>query len=236
MKKKLIQLLMDNAQGPHELRCDLSGGQADVYIKGVIDPDWGIGAAALREAFAQAAGADVVMHINSPGGDVFEAREMQAEIAGYNGKVIASIEGVAASAATMISLSANEVRMLKGSRYMIHNGWSFTIGDKAAHRSMADLLDSFDSELAAEYARKTGLDVAGISAWMDAETWFTADQALEHKFVDALVENTKNAGAAAMWNLSAYANAPAPDVQAPAPDGAAIRAANQRRLRLLQIA
>jgi len=235
--KKLIQLLLDNAATPAALHCEIVGTAADVYLKGVISADYGISATALREAFAVAAGADVTLHINSPGGDVFEAREMQGVIAGYAGKVTALIEGVAASAATIVSMSANGVQMLKGSRYMIHNGWSFTMGDKNDHRAMANLLDGFDTELAAEYARKTGIDAKQISQWMDAETWFTAEQALEHKFADQLVENTKNQAQLAVWNLKAYLNAPPPEeMQAPAPNLAALHAANARRLQLLQIA
>lgn len=234
---RLIQLLVQNAAHPQTIRCEVSADGADVYLKGVISSDYGVSAASLREGFTAADGADIKLHINSPGGDVFEAREMQAVIAGYKGRVTAVIAGVAASAATIVSMAASQVHMVKGSRYMIHNGWSITMGDKIAHRATADLLDGFDIELANEYASKTGGDLAQMSQWMDAETWFTAEQALEAKFVDQVLANTKNSIDAAVWNLSAYRNAPAPDeVRAPAMDQAAIRAANARRLRLLQIA
>lgn len=235
--KNLIKLLVDNATKTHSIRCEVANGAADVYLKGVISADYGVSATTLREAFAAADGADIALHINSPGGDVFEAREMQGVIAAYSGKVIAVVEGVAASAATIVSMSANRVQMRKGSRYMIHNGWSITFGDKLAHKATMDLLDGFDIELAAEYARKTGADATQVAQWMNAETWFNADQALEHKFVDEVLDNTKNNAAAGAWNLSAYNNAPPPDeVPAPVPDQIAILAANARRLRLLQIA
>lgn len=233
--KHLIQLLVDNVAKPHAVRFEAVAGAAHVYLKGPISADYGVSAADLRAAFGQAEGGDVVLHINSPGGDVFEGREMQAVIASHAGKVTALIEGVAASAATIVSMAANQVQMLRGSRYMIHNGWSIALGDKGAMRAMAELLDGFDSELAAEYAKKTGVDAAQVALWMDAETWFNADQAVEHGFADAIVENTKNEALHGLWNLSAYANAPA-DEPPPAPDYAAIRAANERRLRLFAIA
>ena len=230
----LIKLLIENKERPASVKFSAVAGAANVYLKGVIAADYGASAADLRAAFDEAGGADVTLHINTPGGDAFEAREMQSVIAGYAGKVVASIEGMAASAGTVVCLSASSVQMLKGSRYMIHNGMSGSWGDKNDLRARAALLDSFDTELAAEYARKTGASVDQVAAWMDAETWFTADQALEAKFVDSLVENTQNVSNAARWNLNAYANAPKDEP--PALDYAALHAANRRRLQLLQFA
>lgn len=237
--KNLIKLLVDNQKsGAASVRFDGAAGAANVYLKGPISADYGASAAALRAAFAEAGGADVTLNVNSPGGDVFEAREMQAVITGYAGKVSALIAGVAASAATFVTMACDDVAMLKGSRYMIHNGWSICMGDKLAMAAMGGLLEQFDGELAAEYAAKTGATVAQVVAWMNAETWFTADQALEAKFVDRLVENTRNEKLGGMWNLSAYANAPAreADPAPPALDYVAIHAANRQRMRLLEIA
>lgn len=238
---QLIQLLRDNAQQQHRVRASASATGADIYVEGVISSDWGISAADLRAAFTQADGKDVALHINSPGGDAFEGRAMQAVIAGYPGKVTAIIEGIAASAATLLVMAAAEAQIVQGSRLMIHNGWTLAIGDRNAMLEMHQLLASFDAELAAEYARHTGSDAAHMTALMDAETWFTADQAVEAKFVNSVLTNTqKTAPKAALraWNLSAYANAPAPeeDPEPTAPDWALVHANNQRRLRLLQIA
>lgn len=240
MRQRLIQLLRDNAEAPPALRVESQGDAVSVYLKGVISSDYGIGAQALRDAFDQAEGKDVFLYINSPGGDAFEGREMQGAIVAYSGKVTAVVQGVCASAATFVTMACDEVQMLKGSRYMIHNGWTLEMGDKHAMRATADLLDSFDKELAAEYARKTGQPLSQLSAWMDAETWFTADQAKDSGFVDKVLENTKNATAAQLlnvaWDLSAYANAPA-DIEPEAPDLSALISAqqqtNRNRLRML---
>lgn len=229
----LIKLLLENKERPASVRFAAEDGGAAVYLKGVISADYGASAADMRAAFEQAGGADVTLHINSPGGDAFEAREMQAVIAGYSGKVVASIEGMAASAATVVCLAARQVQMLKGSRFMIHNGLSFSYGNKADLRARAQLLESFDTELAAEYASRTGAGQEQVTAWMDAETWFNADQALQNKFVDALIDNTQRVSNATRWNLSAYANAP--EDEAPAVDYAALHAANRRRLQLIQL-
>jgi ATP-dependent Clp protease protease subunit len=238
---KIIQLLRNNANVPGLIKAVVDGDKADVFLKGVISADWGVGASDLREAFAQSEGRDVALRINSPGGDVFEGREMQAVIVGYKGKVTAIVEGIAASAATIVSMAANQTHMLRGSRYMIHNASTIAIGTRHDFKAVYDLLTGVDGELAAEYAKYSGQTEAQAAAWMDAETWFTADQALESGFVQQVLDNSKAEQVAAQvraWNLSAYDNTPKDLLEPPAPahpDPAAVRAANQRRLRLLQI-
>jgi ATP-dependent Clp protease protease subunit len=240
VKNKLIQLLRDNSAAPSAIRCQKAGDVAEVYLKGVISADFGVSASDLREAFTQAEGAPVNLFVNSPGGDVFEGREMQGVIAGYKGKVTAVVQGIAASAATIVTMAADETHMLKGSRFMIHNGWTITFGDRHAHQDTFKLLAGFDAELAAEYAKYTGKAAPDLVAMMDAETWFTAEEALQAGFVQQLLENSKAAVSAELraWNLKAYTNAP--DLSAlgdlePPGDYVAIRAQNERRLRLLTL-
>lgn len=236
MKNPLIQLLKDNAKAPHLVRGlrNESTGAYDVYLKGVISADWGASATELREAFAGADGGDVALHINSPGGDVFEGREMQAVIAGHKGAVTAIVEGVAASAATIVSMAADTVQMMKGSRYMIHKGWTIGIGNADDFEQLIALLRGFDTELAAEYAAKSGQTAEQTMAWMAAETWFTAEQAVENGFAESIVSNTRNEQMRAAWNLAAYANAPQIEDEPPAqPDMSAIHAHNRRRMQLL---
>lgn len=212
--KTLFALSTQNKHVAQSIVCRKSADATDIYLKGIIHAEYGVSAADLRNAFDQAGGGDVSMHLNSPGGDVFEGREMQAIIASYPGKITAIIEGVAASAATFVALSCAEVQMLKGSRFMIHNGMTIAFGNKANMKAAYDLLDGFDVELAAEYAAKTKGDAAQMAAWMDQETWFTSDAALEAGFVDKIIPNAQ--GVSNEWNLSAYASAP-PETKLPAP-------------------
>jgi ATP-dependent Clp protease, protease subunit len=239
----LIQLLHDN-KGKSLIKAVANEDLVDVYLKGVISADWGIGAADLRNAFATAAGSPVKLHINSPGGDVFEGREMQAVIAGYAGKVTAVVEGVAASAATIVAMAASQTTMMRGARYMIHNGWTISIGNRHDMQATYNMLASFDAELAKEYAAYTKGDAGQMADWMDAETWFTAEQALEHGFVQSITENSQRSAtnmAAADWVLSAYRNAPkdeAPPTQtANEPDHKwlALKDQMQANLRLLDV-
>lgn len=237
--KQLLQLLKDNAraEAPAAIRCEVADDAAHVYVYDVIDSYWGASAASLVSALAAAGDKTVHMHINSPGGDVFEARAMAAAVAAHPGTVVAHIDGVAASAATYLALSASEVRMTDGGLFMVHNSWTLAMGDRTELRSTADLLEKIDGTIAADYARKTGAAAEKVAAWMDAETWFTAQEALAAGFIDAIDTNTKGEKSA-KWNLSAYANAPEIKEPAPAePDLSEQVAAqllhNRNRLRLM---
>lgn len=230
-KNPLLQLALQNRAEAPLIKVEAAADAVSVYLKGVISADFGVGADDLRGALQQAGGAPVSLYVNSPGGDAFEGREMQALIAGYSAPVTAIVTGMAASAATIITMAASKVKISKGSRYMIHNGWTIGIGDQHAFQALADLLRGFDAELAAEYAAKTGKPLAQAAAWMNAETWFTADEAVEHGFADEVMSNTQNKAMAAAWNLSAYANAPAPEAPTgPTPAEIAAQAARVLQL------
>lgn len=224
MSRKLLQLLSDNARAERAapaVRADASGDVAHVYVYDVIDAYWGAGARALIEALAATEGKPVHLHINSPGGDVFEARAMVSALLAHQargGRVTTYIDGLAASAATYLALAGDEVHIADGGMFMVHNSWTLAYGNKAELRQTADLLEKIDGTIAADYARKTGATAEQIAAWMDAETWFTGAEALAAGFVDSVVSREEPAddGAAAAqaranrWNLAAYANAPKP--------------------------
>lgn len=248
--KKLMQLLRDNAAKDRKplnlVRAEGNTTAATLYIYDVIDAYWGIGAQEVAKAIAGLDPATTLhLRINSPGGDVFEATAIAAAIAQHAGKTIAHIDGLAASAATTIASAANEVEIADGGFYMIHNAWTLAMGDKTAMRDTANLLDKVDGSIANTYAKKTGATAEQIVQWMNAETWFTAQEAVDNGFADRLAmpaaQADNNAANAAAFNLAAYDKTPQAllEAKAPpepkAPDYAALRAANQRRLRLLQI-
>ena len=206
--RQLLNLLDKNRAAPREIRAEASDAGVSLYLNGVIDADWGIGLADLVAALP-ADPAPVSMYINSPGGDVFEARAMAGAIARHPGPVTAIIEGVAASAATYLAMAAGSVQMGDGSLLMVHNSWTLSMGDKNDLLETAALLEKIDGTIAADYARKTGATPEQVTAWMDAETWFTAQEAADAGFVDSIVPNTQ--GTRAQWDLSAYSNAPKPE-------------------------
>lgn len=214
---KLLQLLGDNARAERAasvIRADASGDVAQVYVYDVIDSYWGASAKALIEALTAAGAKDVALHINSPGGDVFEARAMVSAVRWHQAKghkVTAYIDGLAASAATYLALAGNETHIAEGGMFMVHNAWTLAYGNKAELRSTADLLDKIDGTISADYMRKTGAKAEQVTAWMDAETWFTAEEAKAAGFVDSVIQPPSAADSkAARWNLAAYENAPKP--------------------------
>ncbi|WP_297924105.1 head maturation protease, ClpP-related [uncultured Agitococcus sp.] len=151
------------------------------------------------------------LRINSPGGDVFAARCMEQAIVESGKTVIAHIDGLCASAATYIALACSSVAMGEGSLFMIHNAWTMAWGDKNDLTKTATLLNKIDGTLANSYAKKTGKETSEIAALMDAETWFTAQEALDYGFVDEVSTNEtpKNtAQQAKNWQLGVYKNAP----------------------------
>lgn len=230
MNIKLYNLLISNARAGRDapaIRAEAATDANHIYLYDVIDSYWGVSASGLVQALTDA-GTDkpVHMHVNSPGGDVFEARAMVSAVRAHQargGSVVAFIDGLAASAATYVALAANQVHMAEGGMFMVHNSWTLSYGNKTDLRATADLLEKIDGTIAADYRRKTAASAAQVAEWMDAETWFTAEEALAAGFVDGVMQPPATEGAKAnRWNLAAYANAPkAAAPAAPAPPAAA---------------
>lgn len=237
----LFKLHLDNlARTKQPVNLVKNASEATLFIYDVISADWGVSALSVIDAIAQAGDAKTLsVRISSPGGDVFESRAIMAAIARFPGNTVAHIDGVCASAATSIALSCKEVAMNDGGFFMIHNASGMAWGDKQALRDTADLLEKVEGVIVSDYTSKTGKDAAEVIAMMQAETWLTAAEALEHRFIDRIESSkakTKNT-----WNLSAYAKAPPPDPTEETPTepvqeaGFFMSAANANRLRLLEI-
>lgn len=142
----------------------------------------------LREFLKSAKGEDVELLINSYGGDVHAAAEMYGELKRYKGHVKSVIVGLAASAATVVALGADRVVAYPMAQMMIHNVSTFAVGDHNDMESAKQSLETADAGLRAIYTRKTGKSMDELKALMDAETWFSAQTALDAGFVDAIVE------------------------------------------------
>lgn len=245
MMKKLMQLLRDNARADRQpvalVRAEDAPKDATLYIYDVIDAYWGVSAQEVAKAIAGLDAATTLhLRINSPGGDVFEARAIAAAIAQFGGKTIAHIDGLAASAATTIAAAAAEVEIVDGGFYMIHNAWTLAMGNKHDMRSTADLLDKVDGAIVADYAKRTGATEAQIVEWMDGETWFTAQEAVDNKFADRIAQasSAKNK-TDKTFNLGVFDKTPQALLQTQLPansiDATEWRERNERRMRLLDL-
>lgn len=232
---KLLQLARDNAAASKPLLAETSGDEATIYLHGVIGGWWGdINETEFVKALANITAGTIHLRIDSPGGDVFAARAMMTAIAQHPAKVIAHVDGLAASAATGICTACDEVEITQGAGFMIHNAWSVAIGNKSDMHKTGDLLEKIDGDLANDYVRRTGKNTGEITAWMDEETWFTADEAVANGFADRKVEVVKERGKNT-WNLSAYKNAPKPEEpKAGDIDVVALRNTLERRFSLLE--
>ncbi|KFL51656.1 peptidase S14 [Burkholderia pyrrocinia] len=211
-RNRILQLLNDNRAAPRAFSVKASddGSVATVYLYDVIvTDDWwgGVSAQAFVQALAGITADTIHLRINSPGGDVFAARAMETALRGHSARVIAHVDGVAASAASFVMLAADEVEITDGAFVMIHNAWTFAMGNADDLRESAKLLDAVDASLVRTYAKETGQSEDDISAWMAAETWMSSDEAVQRGFADRLAGAGADAQASA-WNLSAYDRAP----------------------------
>lgn len=231
---KIVQLMRDNALRPKVANIlNVAGDSADIYIYDMISADWGVSAMSVIQAIQQAGNVKTLnVHINSPGGDVFEGRAIMAALSSFNGKTVAIIDALCASAATSIALACSEVQMAEGALFMIHNASTFAWGDKTALRDTADLLQKIDGIIINDYAVKTGKTADEIAAMMDAETWMDAKEALDAGFIDSICEKPKATNA---WNLSAFDKAPQQRIPEPEPEPVpepSMTQANTNQLRL----
>ena len=151
----------------------------------------------------------IVLKIHSPGGEVFDGNAIFNALQ-RRGNVEVQIEGLAASMATVISLAGMPVKMAENGFYMIHNPWGVAMGDAAELRDQAELLDKIRSNMVGAYAAKSGQDPEQIQEWMDAETWFTAAEALAAGFIDEITDTLSLAASSNKFaRMAKFKNAPA---------------------------
>lgn len=126
----------------------------------------------------------ILIKLNSPGGDVFEGIEIYNYLKNHNQSVTVEITGVAASAASIIAMGADNIIMNTGTSLMIHEASTWTFGNKSDIQKTLNALETIDDSLVAVYVERTGLDAEEISDLLKAETWMTADEAVEKGFAD----------------------------------------------------
>lgn len=130
---------------------------------------------------------DIVVWLNSPGGDVFAASQIYNMLKEYNGKVTVKIDGIAASAASVIAMAGSEILMSPVAMMMIHNPATVIYGEASDLQSGIDMLSEVKESIINAYEQKTSLPRNKISKMMDAETWFSAQKAVELGFADKVL-------------------------------------------------
>lgn len=130
---------------------------------------------------------DITVWINSPGGDVFAAAQIYNMLMDYKGNVTVKIDGLAASAASVIAMAGTEVLMSPVAMMMIHNPMTVAIGDSQELQKAIEMLSEVKESIINAYEIKSGLSRAKLSRLMDAESWFNAKKAIEMGFADKLL-------------------------------------------------
>lgn len=129
----------------------------------------------------------VEVHINSPGGDMFEGLAIYNVLREHPQPVTVKVMGMAASAASVIAMAGDTVEVGAAAFLMIHNAWVVAIGNRNDLRETADWLEPFDAAMVGLYAARSGQDAKQIAKWMDAETYMSGAMAVERGFADALL-------------------------------------------------
>jgi len=219
------------------------GSSAEIWLYDQIGESfWGDGVSAKsfqKELTALGKVSSINLRINSPGGDVFDGLAIYNQLKQHPARVVVDVDGLAASIASIIAMAGDEIRMASNAMMMIHNPHGMAIGDAGEMQRMSALLTQIKGNLADTYAQRTGHQRDQLAAWMDDETWMTADTAVHQGFADSVTQEQRVSACFGM--LRNYRNVPDalrrrsdnPDSR-PLLDMAAIRLAHQaERLRAL---
>ena len=152
---------------------------------------------------------NITVYINSYGGDCVAAAQIYNMLTNYNGKVTIKIDGIAASAASVIAMAGDKVLMSPVSVIMIHNPLTMVCGDHKEMEKAIDMLAEVKESIINAYEYKTGLSRAKLSHLMESETWMNANKAVELGFADGISEKADNApiADAVMFSQRAVSNA-----------------------------
>ena len=167
-----------------------NNGERTLFLEGVIAEESWFEDDVTPSAFKAdlfAGSGPITLHINSPGGDCIAASQIYTMLMDYPYDVKVQIDGIAASAASVIAMAGTKVSMSPTSLMMIHNPLTFALGDSEEMRKAIQLLEEVKESIINAYEIKTGLSRTRLSHMMDAETWMNAQKALELGFCDEVL-------------------------------------------------
>jgi ATP-dependent Clp protease, protease subunit len=178
---------------------DEEKNESTMTIYGVIGDSWwseSTSASDIDRAITQAGSNDLVIHLNSPGGDAFDGiaiyNRLMDHKAKHNAKVTIHIDGWACSAASVIAMAADELIMGTGAMLMIHEASNIVWGTKADMRKTADMLEKLEDGIIDAYMTKANITRDEVRNMVDSETWFSANEAVEVGFATATKVNEDN--------------------------------------------
>jgi len=184
------------------------GGEAEILLYETIGKDWYGGISAKRfkdELTALGNVTTLTVRINSPGGDVFDGTAIYNTLVQHKAVIHVRIDGLAASIASLIAMAGNTIEIAENGMLMVHQASAVVIGNKSDMRKMADILDKVDDNIVSTYVGRTEQEEGVVRGWMNEETWFTGQEAVDAGFATSVlpVKAVDNA-----FDLSRFRNAP----------------------------
>lgn len=165
-----------------------------LYFNGAIAEESWFGDEITPKAFKaelEDSQGDIIVWLNSPGGDCIAASQIYSMLMNYKGNITVKIDGIAASAASVIAMAGTTVVMAPTALMMIHNPLTVAIGDSEEMQKAIDMLSEVKESIINAYEIKTSLSRVKLSNLMDAETWLNANKALELGFADEILKDEK---------------------------------------------
>lgn len=192
------------------------GKSGEIFIYGEITKyaweEYGEKSAKIfQEELEELGDVDVIhLYVNSPGGSVFEGISIHNMLKRHPARVIAHVDALAASIASVIIMAADEIRMPSNSMLMIHWPWTWIVGNSAKLRKEADNLDRIGEAVIQSYLDKAGdkLDEGKLREMLDAETWLLAEEAFQYGLCDAVDEENQAAACVSDELFAKYKNVP----------------------------
>jgi ATP-dependent protease ClpP protease subunit len=204
--------LVDN-RSPRDLKMKAEDKSAEILIYDVIGATWD-GGILSKDFVEQLAGLgdvdNITVRINSPGGNVFEGVAIYNALKSHPATINVQVDSLAASIASVIAMAGDTISISDSAMFMIHNPATYAYGDENDFRAVADLLNKIrGAQLMGAYAR-TGKTPEELADYMDAETWFTAQEAVTAGFADKILNTGTNKAAAPSesFDLSGFKNVP----------------------------
>lgn len=183
------------AEVEHEFKAEVNGDSTEITIYGDIGESWwgdSISANDIKTALKEATTDEITIRLNSPGGDVFDGIAIYNQLKNHDAKVKIYVDGLAASAASIIAMAADELIMNTGSMMMIHEASTYTWGTKTDIRKTLNALEGIDKSIADIYMTRYQGERTEIETMIQNETWFTSSEAVEIGLADNILEIDDN--------------------------------------------
>jgi ATP-dependent Clp endopeptidase proteolytic subunit ClpP len=191
-----------------------ASGVSDVYIYDEIGY-FGVTAQDFVKDLGGITAPQIVLHLNTPGGDVFDGLAIYNSLKAHPAKVRSVVEGIAASAGSFIAMAGDEVVVMRNAQMMIHDAMGLCIGNANDMQAMVDLLAKNSDNIADIYAQRAGGTVEEWRTKMQAETWYSAEEAVAAGLADKVGggDSTENKFDLSIFNYKGRESAPAPIIE-----------------------